>query len=743
MAVLCEDGNESAESLKAICVDANDIDEFGIAPRVLRATSDFNEARKKRGRTHDLSEGPIPGEPVLKELLQPVKDTVGIKLLKKMGWKLGQGTGPRVTKMQKKRLKEEYKKTQVKLFGCSRPQDANIKRIDQDSESSTDDENDGLTFAPDDYQTFLCKPKVNVFGLGYYGLDKREILGSHINLFEPTPLKIEEKKKKLLITGQAFGVGAFEEDDDDIYACENMSQYDFSMDTKPTTAHDEKQQSSIISLNYTEDVLTGFVISTKAITRKKCFPPPELPQEFRAKSVTQEDKVNSQTREEHKNDTSETLKLPEKLALSTKTECTQFRPFIAHPEKQQRYEQYLALCKVGQKDQVSCLQPSTMTEWEKERERSEFERAAYLYQPLTGILNDRFVSASVPEDFNGPVHPLSGQVDNASKQKTTEKVKMFGSMTREETDWRPCSLLCKRFNIPELYSRVESSSTTQKSTSTSKFSIFSSLEALSFKTATKSQDNTTHNKLTDIMSSTSEQREVTPKKEPEPEPESEISEVEPVIIEEAPTEYRSENSALEFPDPPAKIDLYKAIFLSSSDDSDTDSEKEPPHPSQEVQSPDITLTIVNRNVNLSRESNRQEDTQPSHQVTSSDLTNTERNESQSRESSTTSYEKEKSNVLEKQQEMSNNNEVTSHHSSMQVRTTLEDNMYGPQLPTVSTSVPKNCASVSTVSKALPSVVASVNCQWVEKTKQNSHKNKHKKHKKSSKHKKHKHKKKRH
>ncbi|XP_069702113.1 G patch domain-containing protein 1 isoform X2 [Periplaneta americana] len=726
-----------------------------------------------------------------------MRDTVGIKLLKKMGWKLGQGTGPRVTKMQKKRLKEEYKKTQAKLFGCSRPQDANIKRTDQDSESSTDDENDGLTFAPDDYQTFLCKPKVNVFGLGYYGLDKREILGSHINLFEPTPLKIEEKKKKLLITGQAFGVGAFEEDDDDIYACENMSQYDFSMDTKPTTAHDEKQQSSIISLNYTEGVLTGFVISTKAITRKKCFPPPELPQEFRAvrvrksrfepisakatsmsnmkenskdlkkkvlqhhnltandrahilsetpqKSVTQEDKVNSQTREEHKTDTSETLKLPEKLVLSTKTECTQFRPFIAHPEKQQRYEQYLALCKVGQKDQVSCLQPSTMTEWEKERERSEFERAAYLYQPLTGILNDRFVSASVPEDFNGPVHPLSGQVDNASKQKTTEKVKMFGSMTREETDWRPCSLLCKRFNIPELYSRVESSSTTQKSTSTSKFSIFSSLEALSFKTATKSQDNTTHNKLTDIMSSTSEQREVTPKKEPEPEPEpeSEISEVEPVIIEEAPTEYRSENSALEFPDPPAKIDLYKAIFLSSSDDSDTDSEKEPPHPSQEVQSPDITLTIVNRNVNLSRESNRQEDTQPSHQVTSSDLTNTERNESQSRESSTKSYEKEKSNVLEKQQEMSNNNEVTSHHSSMQVRTTLEDNMYGPQLPTVSTSVPKNCASVSTVSKALPSVVASVNCQWVEKTKQNSHKNKHKKHKKSSKHKKHKHKKKRH
>ena len=49
------------------------MDEFGIAPKVLRTTSDFNEGNKKRARRHDVSDGPIPGEPVLQELLQTVK----------------------------------------------------------------------------------------------------------------------------------------------------------------------------------------------------------------------------------------------------------------------------------------------------------------------------------------------------------------------------------------------------------------------------------------------------------------------------------------------------------------------------------------------------------------------------------------------------------------------------------------------------------------------------------------------
>ena len=39
-----------------------------------------------------------------------------------------------------------------------------------------------------------------------------------------------KKGRKMKITGQAFGVGAYEEEDDDIYQRDDMSRYDFSLE---------------------------------------------------------------------------------------------------------------------------------------------------------------------------------------------------------------------------------------------------------------------------------------------------------------------------------------------------------------------------------------------------------------------------------------------------------------------------------------------------------------------------------
>jgi G patch domain-containing protein 1 len=127
-----------------------------------------------------------------------------MKLLRKMGWKPEQGTGPRLTKLEKRRMKKEYKKTGIKVYGCALPRDPDKEeQSGKDSPYSTDDEDDvQLSFAPDDHGPFLCKPKDNSFGLGYRGLDRQPVLSSHIDLFTPTPLRMEEKKKKVLITGQ-------------------------------------------------------------------------------------------------------------------------------------------------------------------------------------------------------------------------------------------------------------------------------------------------------------------------------------------------------------------------------------------------------------------------------------------------------------------------------------------------------------------------------------------------------------
>lgn len=96
-----------------------------------------------------------------------------------------------------------------------------------------------------------------------------------------------------------------------------------------------------------------------------------------------------------------------------------------------------------------------MTEWEKEREKMEFEQAARLYRPLSEDLANRFTSGSQKEDVHDMLTPVgkSGDpelelLDNAAKNK------MFGKFTRKTYDWIPDKVICKRFNVPEPFKCV-------------------------------------------------------------------------------------------------------------------------------------------------------------------------------------------------------------------------------------------------------------------------------------------------
>jgi len=56
------------------------------------------------------------------------------------------------------------------------------------------------------------------------------------------------------------------------------------------------------------------------------------------------------------------------------------------------------------------LQPLTMTEWERDRERLEFDRAASLYKPMSGAISNRFVSASSHDISHLGMIPLNSYV---------------------------------------------------------------------------------------------------------------------------------------------------------------------------------------------------------------------------------------------------------------------------------------------------------------------------------------------
>ncbi|KZC04879.1 PREDICTED: G patch domain-containing protein 1 homolog [Dufourea novaeangliae] len=550
-------------------MDEEDTSQFGIAPTGIRTTSDYidhGQRGLKREKTNRESSGPIPGTPVLKELLKPVKDTVGIMLLKRMGWRPGQGVGSRLTKKEKAKVRKRNEKIRVSQLKAGRPDSGSS------SEDSEDDYGD-VMFAPDDYEPFRCNPKDNYFGIGYSGLDRRTILSSHVNLFDAPAFSVQDKNKKLSIHGQAFGVGAFEADDEDIYARDDMSRYDFSLgpERKPKSRWSEDSGSRNSS-----NCLVGFAPAREKLEQIKVFPPPQLPKDFvpmhavrksrfyppienvprtvengKRKDLTAADRARiledvhtvkkvsdthpnavpsvasniiTKTLNLHgKQQTEERLRLEsqqvkaatswmdklnvqsfvkggivgsgkdadgslknlEEFKDSSKSEEDQstskseedgsskkstVKPFLADPDKQRRFEQYLVFTKKGEKSKLESIQLLSMTEWDREHERIEFEQAARLFdQPTNDFVANKFVHAT--ESTSSDAGTATCSQDDEMKQAV--KMKMFGKLTRERIEWKPASIVCKRFNIPEPRVGCAQPEMQKKP---AKFSIFDSLD---------------------------------------------------------------------------------------------------------------------------------------------------------------------------------------------------------------------------------------------------------------------------
>ena len=98
-------------------------------------------------------------------MLPPSKDSVGARILKKMGWRVGQGIGPRLTWRQRK-LQD--------LQASTGPE------VDIDSMLKDEDEEEASkhTYAPRDAPILLVDRKDNAHGLGYRpGIGLNDSLG--------------------------------------------------------------------------------------------------------------------------------------------------------------------------------------------------------------------------------------------------------------------------------------------------------------------------------------------------------------------------------------------------------------------------------------------------------------------------------------------------------------------------------------------------------------------------------------
>ncbi|NXD08277.1 GPTC1 protein, partial [Nothocercus nigrocapillus] len=280
-------------------MDEEDLSEFGIAPKDITTTEDF--ASKSKDRIKEKARqlagivAAIPGTTAFDDLIGPSKITIGVELLRKMGWKEGQGIGPRI----KRKPRRQKPDPQVKVYGCALP--PGLSEGSEDEEDEYQPEN--VTFAPKDVMPVDLTPKENVHGLGYKGLDPTQALcgvpgREHLNLFPGSSENTDDllgdlrhtKGRKLGITGQAFGVGALEEEDDDIYATETLSKYDTILkDEEPgdglygwTAPKQYKSKKKFeTEVKYIGKILDGFSLASKASTPNKTYPPPDLPRNYR------------------------------------------------------------------------------------------------------------------------------------------------------------------------------------------------------------------------------------------------------------------------------------------------------------------------------------------------------------------------------------------------------------------------------------------------------------------------------
>uniref|UniRef100_A0A8C2GNB4 G patch domain containing 1 n=1 Tax=Cyprinus carpio TaxID=7962 RepID=A0A8C2GNB4_CYPCA len=562
-------------------MDEEDFSEHGIAPREIVTTEDFASERKDqlkdKARAVSSLAALIPGDTgLLEELIAPARSSIGVELLRKMGWKDGQGVGPRLKRRQRKQNTDA-----VKVHGCALLPSGSEESEDEDDEFAPEN----VTFAPKDVVPVDFTPKVDSHGLGYRGLNPLQALGggsesAHINLFTLQSDRTSSlfgdrntgQKRRGGIAGQAFGVGAMENEDADIYHKDSMSNYDTVLGgeepgdglygwTAPQQ-YTRKKNDSKRDVVYLGRILDGFTLASQVTEIKTVYPPPDLPRDYRpvhyfrpvvdlstvspivaqalqasrghlsqdapqqgrhsldssqrrdmlgetplqgpssvfellgSKDRERLNEIRSVAKEQNKSVLNlssaedraavvasakaaalqtlssrfqSTTPQPDSLTSPAKTQASSetqmalnawsgptadasktFKPFQKNPQKQARYDLYINKLKKGDKEALESSLDSSMTEWERGRERDEFVRAAVLYKPSNSSLSSRF-TRSKNEDDTDSVEVTRDQENDVDDKQAAVKMKMFGKLTRDTFEWHPEKLLCKRFNVPDPY----------------------------------------------------------------------------------------------------------------------------------------------------------------------------------------------------------------------------------------------------------------------------------------------------
>lgn len=85
-------------------MDDEDFTEHGIAPKQVKIKSDYKD--EVRSGVRSMRTGTTGLGVAFEDMVKPIRNTIGVKMLRKMGWREGQGVGPKI-KRKLRRLKKK------------------------------------------------------------------------------------------------------------------------------------------------------------------------------------------------------------------------------------------------------------------------------------------------------------------------------------------------------------------------------------------------------------------------------------------------------------------------------------------------------------------------------------------------------------------------------------------------------------------------------------------------------------
>ncbi|KAF9925341.1 hypothetical protein BGZ67_008720 [Mortierella alpina] len=474
---------------------ANDFDVLGSTERDLQ--------RKRAAARGMQSGGGILGalpDSMIDDLIIPSAEPVGIRLLKRMGWKPGQGIGPRVLK-RNRRLK-----------------DGPMSDDDMDTPAN-------VTFAPIDSSIVQFTNKTDHQGLGFDPYKNAPEFDR--SLQSQTGSKYLSESLGTKKAGLKFGTFDDDDEDDDVYGVGPTPLRSMAIDTvlddqpiarRRRDSDKKPSKSDSQSPMYCSDgrpPLPGFVLAPSA-TSVKWYPAPEVPRDFvphhtfsdhvkptypsRGRDqpkLTADDRgvvlgetpieaprrsVFEYMSAENKNRLDNILgfvmdtegekhmrknhwEVPTIDKDAAAAALQGFMPFGDNILKQNRYKQYLNVQAGNSEEKIELVEGFSGEDMTKEL--NEFVQAARIFKPLSMSMANRFTSASKVVEFTQPaaglrsaeeikaaekLAPASPAVERMEVPKSqaakAAAMGMFGPLTRSSVDFFPSKLLCKRFNVP-------------------------------------------------------------------------------------------------------------------------------------------------------------------------------------------------------------------------------------------------------------------------------------------------------